>query len=104
MERDYLGGYFWDVLLISELNDDWYDFYFSLVKVLPCKKCREETLKYHTLSEVPKFKNQEEKNKYIWDLRLKRGGDNWRQDIEKKGYTYESWIDQFKNKPFTRIG
>ena len=101
--RKYTGGLFWDILLITEYNEDWIDFFNSLVKVLPCTKCREETQQYHKFSPIPKFSDNDAKNKYLWDLRMNRGGDTWRKEVAEKGYTFESWVGQFKVKPFTRV-
>jgi hypothetical protein len=103
MNRDYTGGLFWDILLITKYNEDWIDFYHSLIKVLPCEKCREETKKYHEWKPLPKFYDTNEKNQYLWDLRLNRGGEVWKRDVIEKGYTLESWINLFENKPFSRI-
>jgi uncharacterized membrane protein len=98
------GGLFWDILLITEYNEDWENFYFSLIKVLPCKLCIEKSLEYHEVCEkVPKMKSTKEKNEYLWELRLKRGGQPWRDDVEKYGYTLDSWLAQYKGKPFSRI-
>ena len=31
---------------------------------------------------------------------MNRGGDTWRKEVAEKGYTFESWVGQFKDKPF----
>jgi len=100
--RKTTGGYFWDVLLLSDYNEYWEDFYFNLVKVLPCQKCIKKTLDYHKSNPIPKFKNTEEKNEYLWDLRHLRAGDIWRDEVKEKGYTLETW-KEYLNQPFTRI-
>lgn len=33
------GGLFWDVLLLSEYNEHWEDFYLTMNSVLPCDIC-----------------------------------------------------------------
>ena len=101
-ERLTTGGYFWDVLLLSTYNEHWEDFYLSMVKVLPCEKCVINTETYLSFNPVPKFKDTNEKNKYLWELRLKRGGPPWKKEVEEKGYTLETWINHL-SKPFTRI-
>ena len=101
-ERLTTGGYFWDVLLLSTYNEYWEDFYLNMIKVLPCEKCVINTEKHLSFNPVPKFKDTNEKNEYLWELRLKRGGQVWRNEVKEKGYTLETWINQF-NKPFTRI-
>jgi hypothetical protein len=103
MNRQYTGGLFWDILLITEYNKDWIDFFNALVKVLPCAKCREETQKYHEWKPLPEFSDTDEKNRYLWSLRFNRGGENWRKDVKENGYTLESWVNQFKDLPFSRI-
>lgn len=100
---DYTGGLYWDILLITPYSDKWEDFYNALINVLPCDKCIKKTIQHHEEYPVPKFKSTEEKNEYLWKLRIHRGGINWRQDVEKKGYTLESWLNLFKDKPFTKI-
>lgn len=102
MNREYTGGLFWDILLITEYNEDWINFYHSLIKVLPCDKCREETLLYHKTNELPIFNNTTEKNKWLWDFKLKRGGTKGRAEIIENNYTLESWEGLFKDLPFTK--
>lgn len=103
MDRDYTGGLFWDILLLSQFNEYWTNFYYSYLQILPCKRCRDETTKYHLLNPVPTLKCQEEKDKYIWELRLRQGGEPWRNKVLKNNYTLETWKEQFKNKPFTNL-
>ena len=106
--RHALGGYFWDVLLLSEYNEHWENFYNSMCKVLPCNKCQVGTEKFHKEEELGKFppmKNQQEKNEHLWKLRLARGGVSWREKVEKDGYTLNSWLEYLRvgELPFTQI-
>jgi hypothetical protein len=100
--RQNTGGYFWDVLLLSQFNENWIDFYLSLCKVLPCQRCIDHTLKYHQQKPIPSLKSQKEKNEYLWKLRLDRGGDEWNAEVKDKGYTLESW-EKSLQQPFSRI-
>ena len=100
--RKTSGGYFWDILLLSQYNKDWIKFYFSFIRVLPCEDCIQKTLKFHEDNPIPNFKDQKEKNEYIWNIRLQRGGEVWRNETIEKGWTLKTWEDNF-NKPFSRI-
>lgn len=102
MNREYTGGLFWDILLITEYNEDWINFYHSLIKVLPCKKCIEDTAQYHRNNEIPLLTNTAEKNKWLWDMKLKRGGKYWRAEVLEKNYTLESWENLYKDLPFKK--
>jgi len=97
----YTGGLFWDVLLIADYDENWEDFFYSLIKVLPCKACREKTKLHHENYPIPKMKNNQEKNEYLWILRMQRGGQPWREKVNENGYTLESWVAQYADKPFT---
>lgn len=103
MNREYTGGLFWDVLLLTQYNEYWEDFFYKFIRVLPCKKCVGESIAHHNINPVPKFKSNEEKNEWLWEQRVHRGGKPFRDDIADKGYSLEGWINQFKDKPFTRI-
>lgn len=105
---EYTGGIFWDVLLLSEYNDKWEDFYLNLLEVLPCKRCSDEIIKFHLEDKkrgtIPKFKNNDEKNEWLWEIRklidVGRGGGRWASKVRKNNYTLETW-KEYLNKPFT---
>ena len=99
---EYTGGLFWDVLLLSEYNDKWEDFYLSMIEVIPCNKCCNESMRFHITNPIPNFKDKNEKDKWLWEIRLKRGGDNWRKKVEDNNYTLETW-KEYLDHPFTRI-
>ena len=71
MNREFTGGLFWDVLLLTQYNEYWEDFFYKFIRVLPCKKCVGESIAHHNINPVPKFKSNEEKmngcgsNEYI---------------------------------------
>ena len=96
----YTGGLFWDVLLLSEYNDKWEDFYLNMLEILPCSRCSKESMQYHITKKIPNFKNKDEKDQWLWETRLKRGGNRWRKRVEDNSYTLESW-KEYLNKPFT---
>lgn len=102
MSYETTGGLFWDVLLLSKYNDDWINFYESLIRVLPCDKCIKDSLHYHEGNPIPKISNNDEKNQFLWELRRKRGSAEWKTKMLNHEYTLESWLDQFKDKPFYR--
>lgn len=103
MERETTGGYFWDVILLTDYNEYWEPFFMNLIRVLPCDKCVKESIHHYSLHPIPKFKNTDEKNEYVWKLREGQGGKEWRSEVFKNKYTLESWLAKFKDKPFTRI-
>jgi hypothetical protein len=90
-ERLTTGGYFWDVLLLSTYNEYWEDFYLNMVKVLPCEKCIKNTEEHLSYNPVPKFKDTNEKNEYLWE-----------NEVKEKGYTLETWRNHL-GSTFTRI-
>ena len=102
-DRETTGGLFWDVLLLSEYNEHWISFYESLIRVLPCEKCVNDSIKHHKNFPVPKLHNTKEKNQYLWSLRTQRGNAQWNKKVKKGEYTLETWINQFKNKPFRKL-
>ncbi len=101
---EYTGGLFWDILLLTKYNEDWENFFHSLIKVLPCQACIDKTINHHEREPLPKFKDNDEKNKYLWNLRLARGGTPWVNEVNEKGYTLESWEKLYEGKKFTRAG
>lgn len=96
------GGLFWDVLLLSEYNEHWEDFYITMNYVLPCEKCVRGNVKWLKQNKIPKFKSTKEKNEWLWENRLERGGDKWVNIVQENNYTLESWLDQFKGKSFSK--
>lgn len=103
MTSNLFGGMFWDVLLLSEYNDSWNDFFISTTKILPCEICRKENSQYYGdfKNFIPEFKNKDEKDKWVWEHRLQRGGDNWRKKVKDNNWSLDSWKEQFKNKVFS---
>ena len=100
---DHTGGIFWDVLLLSEYNDKWENFYLNMLEVLPCERCRIETMEDHKKNPIiPKFKDKNEKDEWLWETRLSRGGGSWRKKVEDNNYTLETWRE-YLNKPFTTL-
>ena len=97
------GGKFWDVLLLSQYNEHWKDFFKSMIRVLPCDKCRIDSLRHFEKHELPEIANQEEKDQFLWELRYTLGGYPFRQKVKIKGYTLEGWKEQFKDMKFTQI-
>ena len=71
--------------------------------VLPCEKCVNDSIKHHENFPVPKLHNTKEKNQYLWSLRTQRGNAQWNKKVKKGEYTLETWINQFKNKPFKKL-
>ncbi len=96
----YYGGLFWDVLLLSEYNESWEDFYLNMVMVIPCEECVKNNIEWLKSNRIPKFKNTDEKNKWLWENRYDRGGCYWRDKVKNQGYTLETWLGQYKDKLF----
>lgn len=99
-KRETTGGMFWDVLLLTQFNDEWIRFYESFIRVLPCEKCIQDGIEYHKGHPIPKITNNDEKNQFLWKLRSIRGSKEWKDKIRTNEYTLESWLYQFKNKSF----
>ena len=96
------GGLFWDVLLLSEYNEHWEDFYLTMNSVLPCDICVRNNMKWLKKNKIPKFNSTKEKNEWLWENRLERGGQQWKTVVEENNYTLESWLGQFKDKSFSK--
>ena len=94
------GGMFWDVLLLSQYNEEWVAFYESFIRVVPCDKCIRDGIQYHKDYPIPKISNNDEKNQFLWKLRSKRGSRKWKDKIRSGEYTLETWLAQFKDKSF----
>ena len=94
-ESEYYGGLFWDVLLLSDYNENWHDFYINMCSVIPCQI---------ESNKIPDFKDTDEKNKWLWEHRLQRGGAGWRKKVKEDGYTLESWLGLYKDKKFSCNG
>ena len=99
-KNESTGGLFWDVLLLSQFNDEWIRFYESFIRVLPCNKCIKDSIEYHKDRPIPKITNNDEKNRFLWKLRCKRGSKEWKDKIRTNEYTLETWLAQFENKSF----
>ena len=97
------GGLFWDILLLSEYNEHWPQFYMNMINVLPCEKCRADSLRYHKEYPIPKLNNKQEKDQYIWELKKMRGGYVWQTTLKEKKYTLQTWQNKYKDKKFTKI-
>ena len=99
-ESEYYGGLFWDVLLLADYKG-WDDFYLSMTNVLPCESCRRAGMSFLKDNKIPEFKNNDEKNEWLWKHRLQRGGGVWRKKVEENGYTLESWVGLYMFKKFS---
>tara|TARA_R110001632_G_scaffold89742_2_gene193305 strand:- start:1156 stop:1461 length:306 start_codon:yes stop_codon:yes gene_type:complete len=94
------GGMFWDCLLLCEYNG-FTEFYLSMAAVVPCEKCRIDNMLYLSKNKIPTFNSNKEKNEWLWEHRLNRGGPIWRNKVEENNYNLNSWLDLYKNKVFT---
>lgn len=103
-ESEYYGGLFWDVLLLSDYNENWHDFYITMCSVIPCQICVNSNMGWLKDNKIPDFKDTDEKNEWLWKHRLQRGGSGWRKKVEENGYTLESWLGLYMFKKFSCNG
>jgi hypothetical protein len=102
--KEYYGGMFWDVLLLSNYNENWHDFYITMCSVIPCQICVNSNMGWLEQNKIPDFKDNDEKNKWLWEHRLSRGGAQWRKKVKEDGYTLDSWLGLYKDKKFSCNG
>ena len=84
MTTETYGGMFWDVLLLSEYNESWEDFYLCMCAVLPCQECVRDNMAWLKKNQIPKFESTKEKNEWVWEHRRLRGGCQWRNKMKEK--------------------
>lgn len=94
------GGMFWDCLLLCNYKG-FDDFYISMAAVVPCEECRKDNMLYLSKNKIPLFNSNKEKNEWLWEHRLNRGGYNWRKKVNENNWSLDSWKEQYKNKVFS---